>query len=124
VIIGDPGPESLFDGAVYIRGAMTLQKLRVTVGDNDFFRILRGWARSQAGENVTTDEFIRLAERISGQQLDELFEEWLFTPEKPGPDARDRAPAAISGTELWDAPAAVRALVERLRATSRLPLGK
>jgi aminopeptidase N len=83
--IGDPGPatEQLFDIAVYFRGAMTLQALRQTVGDETFFAILRNWASSQAGDTVTTDEFIALAEEESGQQLDELFRIWLFTPEKP-----------------------------------------
>ena len=52
--IGDPGPEQLFDVAVYYRGAMTLQALRLTVGDEDFFRILRRWVRQHAGGNVTT----------------------------------------------------------------------
>jgi len=83
VVIGDPGPDLMFDFAVYIRGGMTLHQLRLTVGDDAFFEILRRWARSQAGETVTTDEFIALAERISGQQLDDLFETWLFTPAKP-----------------------------------------
>jgi predicted metalloprotease with PDZ domain len=83
VIIGDPGPDLLFDGAVYDRGAMTLHQLRLAVGDDDFFRILRKWAQSREGDNVTTDEFIGLAERISGQDLDELFDTWLFTPAKP-----------------------------------------
>ena len=62
---------------------MTLQQLRLAVGDDDFFRILRKWAQSRAGDNVTTDEFIGLAERISGEDLDELFETWLFTPGRP-----------------------------------------
>ena len=39
--------------------------------------------KSKRGGNVTTDQFIRLAERISGQQLDDLFEAWLFTPGRP-----------------------------------------
>ncbi len=81
--IGDPGPDNLFEGAVYSRGAMTLHALRLEVGDDSFFRILRRWAQSQEGGNVTTDEFIALAERVSGEQLDDLFEVWLFTPSKP-----------------------------------------
>jgi Peptidase family M1 domain len=81
--IGDPGPESLFAFPVYGRGAMTLQQLRLVVGDDDFFRILRRWATSRRGGNVTTPQFIQLAERISGQQLDALFDAWLFTGEKP-----------------------------------------
>jgi aminopeptidase N len=83
--IGDPGPavDQLFDIAVYYRGAMTLQALRQTVGDKVFFDIVEEWVSSQAGGTVTTDEFIRLAEKESGMQLDGLFETWLFTPEKP-----------------------------------------
>ena len=82
-MIGDPGIPFLFNGAVYVRGAMTLQALRNQVGDRDFFRILRAWAARKAGGNGTTSQFIALAERISGEQLDNLFEAWLFTAGKP-----------------------------------------
>lgn len=92
VPIADPGPEGIFDGAVYLRGAMTLHQLRLTVGDDAFFRILRTWTREQSGENVTTDDFVALAERVSGQQLDEFFQAWLFTPSKP----QQAAPAAAA----------------------------
>ena len=102
--IGDPGPDALFDGAVYDRGAMTLQALRVEIGDAAFFRLLRRWTTSRAGDNVATSEFIALAERISGQELDAFFATWLFTPAKPEgiepAAARKRSPA----------PAAARAL--------------
>jgi aminopeptidase N len=80
---GNPGPEHLFDDAVYDRGAMTLHALRMAVGDRTFFSILKEWAASEAGEAVTSAEFIDLAERISGRQLDDLFRRWLFTPSKP-----------------------------------------
>jgi aminopeptidase N len=68
---------------VYNRGAMTLHGLRQTVGDDVFFDILTEWVSSQAGGTVTTDEFIRLSEKLSGMELDDLFQTWLFTPEKP-----------------------------------------
>ena len=101
VVIGDPGPELLFDFSIYIRGGMTLHQLRLAVGDDAFFEVLRRWARSQAGDTVTTDEFIALAERISGQQLDELFETWLFTPAKPvlEGEASRLAPSDLRGGE-------------------------
>ena len=86
IIIGDPGPTALFEFPVYFRGAMTLQVLRNTIGDEDFFRTLKVWAQSRAGDNVTTRQFIRLAERISGQHLDGLFQTWLFTAGKPALD--------------------------------------
>ena len=38
------------------------------------WRILRAWAKRKAGGNGTSGQFIALAERISGQQLDALFD--------------------------------------------------
>jgi hypothetical protein len=64
---------------------MTLHALRQEVGDRDFFKILRAWAASRRDGTGTTSQFKRLAERISHEQLDELFEVWLFTPGKPAP---------------------------------------
>lgn len=81
--VADPGPANLFIGAVYTRGAMTLHALRTTVGDRTFFRILRSWTRMHRDGNVTTKEFIALAERLSGRDLGALFTAWLYTPAKP-----------------------------------------
>ena len=97
VVIGDPGPELLFDIAVYFRGAMALHVLRQQeIGDRDFFRILHAWTTRRAGGHGTIPQFIRLAERISGQQLDDLFDVWLFTGSKPvlegAPRPRRRRP--------------------------------
>jgi aminopeptidase N len=85
VLVGDPGAATdlLFHPAVYYRGAMTLHALRQVVGDTAFFQILEEWATSRAGQAVTTDEFIALAEQTSGRQLDDLFQAWLFIPERP-----------------------------------------
>ncbi|MFI5844606.1 M1 family metallopeptidase [Catenuloplanes sp. NPDC051500] len=81
--IGDPGPVRLFDYPIYLRGAMTLQVLRNRVGDDAFFRIIKGWATTRAGGNVTTPQFIAYAERVSGRQLDDLFDTWLYTATRP-----------------------------------------
>ncbi len=81
---GDPGsPEFLFNGTIYYRGAMTLQALREKIGDGDFFRILRRWAAEHRYGNVTTPQFVALAEQVSGMQLDHFFDVWLYQPEKP-----------------------------------------
>jgi aminopeptidase N len=76
-------PSQLFSTPVYDRGGMTLQALRVKVGDATFFRILRDWYAQNKYGNVTTPEFIALAEAESGQDLNHFFRVWLFTPEKP-----------------------------------------
>ena len=112
--IGDPGPDRLFDGAVYVRGALTLQQLRLAIGDEKFFQLLRTWARSNRGGNVTTPQFIALAERISGQELDSLFNAWLFTGTKPDIPAAPTA-STLSARSGSAGPAAA-ALMKRLAA--------
>jgi aminopeptidase N len=78
-----PGPDVLFSSPPYERGGMTLQALRVKIGDKTFFKLLRDWYRDNRYGNVTTADFIALAERESGQQLDDFFNVWLFQPVKP-----------------------------------------
>ena len=87
VVIGDPGVELLFHDAVYVRGAMAVQALRNEVGDADFFAIVHEWNSSRGGGTGNTDQFIALAEAVSGEQLDDLFDLWLFTGTKPPPEA-------------------------------------
>jgi aminopeptidase N len=83
IVIGDPGVDHVFDGAVYLRGAMTLQALRNEVGDDAFWTILHTWTEMNAFGTGTTEEFIELSEQVSGQDLRNLFELWLFTPSRP-----------------------------------------
>ena len=116
VVIGDPGPEFLFDNAVYFRGAMAVHALRVEVGDRDFFRILKAWTSRRGGGHGTIPQFIRLAERISGQQLDDLFQTWLFTGSKP---VLEGAAAAAPATAATAAGSASEARAQ-LRKAARL----
>ncbi|MFE2412044.1 M1 family metallopeptidase [Kitasatospora sp. NPDC059408] len=80
---GDPGADNQFDSAVYDRGAVAIQALRNTVGDDAFFRILKGWPTEHRYGNASVKDFQAYAETISGQDLGELFTTWLFTPSKP-----------------------------------------
>jgi aminopeptidase N len=76
-------PADLFGPQVYLRGSMTLEALRQKVGSHDFFVILRSWAQQHKYGNVSTAQFIRLSERVSGQDLDAFFNAWLYTAERP-----------------------------------------
>jgi aminopeptidase N len=62
---------------------MTLQALREKVGDPTFFDILRAWYAGNKFGSVTTGDFIELAERISGQDLEHFFKVWLFEEGRP-----------------------------------------
>lgn len=81
MVISNPGATGLFNDAVYDRGAMTLQALRLRVGDKDFFRILKTWAKYRGP--ASTDEFQQVAEKVSGQDLNDLFEVWVRSNGQP-----------------------------------------
>jgi aminopeptidase N len=93
----DPGAANQFDDAVYDRGALTLQALRTTVGDDAFFKILQAWQVQHAGKSGVIPQFIALAEQISGKPLDALFHMWLYTTGKPpvGPNTTASAMARV-----------------------------
>jgi peptidase M1-like protein/immune inhibitor InhA-like protein len=113
VVVADPGPDFLFDFAEYGRGAMTLHQLRLAVGDATFFRILKTWHAQHAGGNGSTEQFIALAEALSGQDLTSLFDTWLYTPSKPVLSGAAALPRSAARVDLRDAPSAIRSLVIR-----------
>lgn len=84
-----------WNAAPYFRGAMTLQALRVRLGDAVFFRLLRTWAVEHRHGIVTTSDFTALAVRISGQDLTGFFTAWLYTPSRPAPTAENGFPPAL-----------------------------
>ncbi|WP_372735021.1 M1 family metallopeptidase [Nocardioides sp.] len=81
--LDNPGPDRLFDQAVYLRGAMALQALRNRVGESDFWAILRTWVSARKGGTGSVTQFRALAESVSGVDLDGLFEAWLHDRSKP-----------------------------------------
>ncbi|GIH19317.1 M1 family metallopeptidase [Rugosimonospora africana] len=81
--LNDPGPDGVNDPVAYERGAMTLQVLRDRVGDQKFFQILRTWVATYKGGNATTADFQATAERVSGRQLDDIFNDWVYGTGKP-----------------------------------------
>jgi aminopeptidase N len=80
---GNPGRAQMFGRTVYDRGAMTLHSLRERVGDDEFFRILQTWTKERRHSNATTPQFIEVSERVSGEQLDDLFQAWLYERGRP-----------------------------------------
>lgn len=81
--IGDPGIPHMFHRSVYFRGAWTLHALRLRVGDDTFFRILRAYYERFADSHATTDGFIEIAEEISGEDLQAFFDDWLYSAQTP-----------------------------------------
>jgi aminopeptidase N len=92
--ISNPGASKVFDLAVYYRGALALQALRNKIGKTAHQQLLREWYATHRNGNASVQQFIRLAEEISGTQLDRFFREWLKDPDRPRPSARLGFPAA------------------------------
>lgn len=74
---GDPGSANLFAPSVYRRGGATMHALRLKVGDEVFFELLREWVVRFGGGTASTADFIALSEELSGQELDDFFRDWL-----------------------------------------------
>ncbi|KUK26262.1 MAG: hypothetical protein XD60_1588 [Acetothermia bacterium 64_32] len=72
-----PGHEPLF----YQRGALTLFALQYLVGEETFEGILRTYVDRYRFKRVTTEDFIEVAEEVSGQDLGWFFDGWLRSTE-------------------------------------------
>jgi aminopeptidase N len=81
------------DGDIYGKGALVLNTLRYYIGDEAFFRSIRRMAypnpkmekvtNGKQFHFATTDDFLRIAERESGKDLDWFFELYLRQPALP-----------------------------------------
>jgi aminopeptidase N len=83
---GDPGGAAdLFAGSIYDRGAMTLQALRVKIGDDAaFLALLRDWVTAHRYGNARVDDFVSFTEkRFPRLELEHFFHVWLYEPGKP-----------------------------------------
>lgn len=82
-IIADPGPRNLFTIAVYYRGAWVLHALRLEVGDATFYDILQTYHAEYAHKTATIPDFIAVAENVSGRDLGDFFQGWLYERNMP-----------------------------------------
>ncbi len=81
------------DGDIYGKGALVLNTLRGLIGEEAFFKSIRRMAYPNAKTEkvkngkqfrfATTDDFLRIAERESGKDLDWFFELYLRQPVLP-----------------------------------------
>jgi aminopeptidase N len=64
-------------------GALTLFALRNIVGDATFHRIEQTFYDAFRGRPASTQDYIDVANRVSGQNLDGFFHDWLYTATTP-----------------------------------------
>jgi hypothetical protein len=74
----EPPEDNLFNRGVYDRGALALHALRLRVGDEAFFQILREYYDQHKYATASTRDFIAIAEKVSRTSLAEFFDLWLY----------------------------------------------
>jgi aminopeptidase N len=103
--------KQVYGGDIYYKGAWILHTLRFLIGNEAFLNVLRRWAypdlameETTDGSQVrvgTTDDFRKIAEDVSGTDLDWFFEVYLRQPELP------RLSSSMTGDSLelaWEVP--------------------
>ncbi|MGW7540904.1 M1 family metallopeptidase [Streptomyces sp. NPDC054770] len=79
-----PSAAYISERPVYDRGAMVLQKIRRTVGDDRFYDIIQGWAATHRHGNADTAEFTAYVEKKApGKDFSPIWKDWLYGDGKP-----------------------------------------
>jgi aminopeptidase N len=76
--VADPSPTQLYRREVYDGGAFVFHALRREIGDEPFFKILRTYLERYKGSSASTDDFIAVAQEVSGRDLRAQFDQWLY----------------------------------------------
>jgi aminopeptidase N len=67
----------------YSKGALFMDHLRTTLGDELFWKVLAAFIGKHAGDSVDSKDFQNVAEQISGRDLSATFEQWVYSGAKP-----------------------------------------
>jgi len=81
--IFNPAYNLMFAPPTYEKSASVLHMLRLKLGNADFFEFIRSLLTTYPNGNLITTEFIALAEQISGQDLTQFFQQWIYSPGIP-----------------------------------------
>ena len=78
-------PGKIFARIQYHKGAWVLHMLRGLLGDETFFRVLREYGDDPRLKyaTATTEDFQRVAERVSGRDLSVFFHQWVYSSGAP-----------------------------------------
>jgi aminopeptidase N len=68
---------------VYVKGALFFHALRQEVGDETYFAIMREYLRQHKYKIATPKNFMRVAESVSGRDLDAIYKQWILGTKAP-----------------------------------------
>ena len=67
----------------YQKGSWVLHMLRRKLGDEVFQKGIQTYYASYKGKNASTDDFMHVMEKVSKQNLQLFFKQWLYTAGQP-----------------------------------------
>lgn len=76
-------PMKVLSTNTYQKGGWVLNMLRHRLGDGVFWEGIRNYYAVYQNSNVLTEDFRRVMEKVSGQDLESFFEQWLFVKGHP-----------------------------------------
>jgi len=84
-IVGQPssgfGPGN-YETMVYAKSALFFHALRLAMGDDNFFELLRTLVIDYRYQVLTPDLLMEQAQKITGQNLEAVYREWILTAKK------------------------------------------
>ncbi|MBI3076678.1 MAG: HEAT repeat domain-containing protein [Deltaproteobacteria bacterium] len=76
-------PDDLFDRHLYEKGSVVLHMLRYLLGDAEFRKAIRTYVRGHRGQVVETADLIEAIRLATGRNLQQFFDQWVFSPGHP-----------------------------------------
>ncbi len=84
----DYAPKSFGEGNVYYGPALMWDELRLKLGDEEFWRLVKAWPRAVAYGNADGEQWLAWWEEQTGQELTDFFNAWLYGATTPKRDSR------------------------------------
>ncbi len=69
--------DQIYSAGAYTRGALAIHSLRLEVGDEKFFAILKAYFKQYKNSHADSSDFEALATQVSGENLNDFFKVWL-----------------------------------------------
>ena len=73
----------LLNANSYQKGAWVLHLLHRKVGDSLFWKGIRAYYKTYSGGNASTSDLENIFEKVTHQNLENFFNQWLFNPGQP-----------------------------------------
>ena len=75
----------------YQKGSWVLHMLRIKLGEENFWKGMRLYYARFRNGNAMTEDFRKVMEEVSGQELSGFFHQWLYIPGQPDLKIRSEA---------------------------------